>query len=367
MRVAIVGAGLTGLATAAAFNRNGHQVRVFEQAPGLRATGLAINLWSNATSLLPGFGIPAHRVPGEPFSRMLLRASGREVAAMELPAEGLPHVNVERAELLTALAAVLPPDAVTYGARCADPSALAALVGEHDLVVVADGANSALRTAVARPPRKRWTWTVWQACVTAAVPGVPPGTGASVFRPGLFCGIWRLPGDRVTWFAEQPGRSSGDGARLLRDLRDDEDPVLRTLAHATAEEEDWTEWRAQDMWPPRTLHRGNVVLAGDAAHTMLPTLGQGACQCLEDAAALAAAVEAPRGLDDALRRYEAARVPRVRRLVAMARAGAASRRSSAASRAVPAVMSARMMAVTGGPALRHITKPIKTLNLVPNG
>jgi hypothetical protein len=51
---------------------------------------------------------------------------------------------------------------------------------------------------------------------------------------------------------------------------------------------------------------------------MLPTLGQGACQCLEDAA-------------------------------------------------VPAVMSARMMAVTGGPALRRITKPVKTLNLVPNG
>jgi hypothetical protein len=40
--------------------------------------------------------------------------------------------------------------------------------------------------------------------------------------------------------------------------------VLRTLARATAEE-DWTEWRAQDMWPPQTLHRGNVVLAGDAA------------------------------------------------------------------------------------------------------
>jgi 2-polyprenyl-6-methoxyphenol hydroxylase-like FAD-dependent oxidoreductase len=216
MRAAIVGAGLTGLATAAAFSRNGHQVRVFEQAPGLRASGLAINLWSNATSLLPGFGIPAHRVPGEPFSRMLLRASGREVAAMELPAEGLPHVNVERAELLTALAAVLPPDAVTYGARCADPPALAALAGEHDLVVVADGANSALRTAVARPPRKRWTWTVWQACVTAEVPEVPPGTGASVFRPGLFCGIWRLPEGRVTWFAEQPGRSPADGARLLR-------------------------------------------------------------------------------------------------------------------------------------------------------
>jgi 2-polyprenyl-6-methoxyphenol hydroxylase-like FAD-dependent oxidoreductase len=354
MRVAIVGAGLTGLATAAALHRNGHGVRVFEQAPGLRASGLAINLWSNATSLLPAFGIPASRVPGEPFTRMLLRASGREVAAMDLPAKGLPHVNLERGQLLGALAAALPADAVTYGVRCADLSALAA---EHDLVVVADGANSALRPAVTRPPRKRWTWTVWQACVTADVPEVPPGAGASVFRPGLFCGIWRLPGNRITWFAEQPDRQPGDGRRLLENLRDDKDPVLRTLAHATAEE-DWIEWRAQDMWPRRTLHRGNIVLAGDAAHAMLPTLGQGACQCLEDAAALATAVAAARSVEEALRRYERAPAPRVRRLVAMARAGAASRRPGLASRAVPDVMSARLMALTGGPMLRRITRPV---------
>jgi 2-polyprenyl-6-methoxyphenol hydroxylase-like FAD-dependent oxidoreductase len=75
LRLAIVGAGLAGLATAAALSRSGHEVTVLEQADGLRASG-------------------------------------------ELPARGLPHVNVERAELLSSLAATLPPDAVTYGVRC---------------------------------------------------------------------------------------------------------------------------------------------------------------------------------------------------------------------------------------------------------
>jgi 2-polyprenyl-6-methoxyphenol hydroxylase-like FAD-dependent oxidoreductase len=183
MEVAIVGAGLAGLATAAAFSRAGHGVRVFEQADGLRASGLAINLWSNATSLLPAFGIPASRIPGEPFSRMVMRASGREVASMELPPRGLPHVNVERAELLNALAAQLPAGAIAYGQRCSD---VATLAGDHDLVVVADGAQSALRPAVTRPPRKRWTWTVWQACITADIAEVPAGAGVSLIRPGLF-------------------------------------------------------------------------------------------------------------------------------------------------------------------------------------
>jgi 2-polyprenyl-6-methoxyphenol hydroxylase-like FAD-dependent oxidoreductase len=357
MHIAIVGAGLAGLATGAAFSRAGHDVQVFEQADGLRASGLAINLWSNATSLLPAFGIPAGRIPGEPFSRMVWRAGGREVTSMELPARGLPHVNVERAELLNALAAALPADAITYGTRCAD---VAALADGHDLVVVADGANSALRAAVTRPARRQWTWTVWQGSVTTELPEVPKGAGASVMRAGLFAGVWRLSGDRITWFAEQPGRAPGDGKRLLQELKSDEDSALRTLALATSEQ-DWVEWHARDVWPSRTLHRGNVVLLGDAAHAMLPTLGQGACQCLEDAAVLASAVAAEDTLEGALRRYETKRVPRVRRITALARAGAVSRRSNAANRALPPALNARLTALSGGPVLRRITRPTITM------
>jgi 2-polyprenyl-6-methoxyphenol hydroxylase-like FAD-dependent oxidoreductase len=353
MRIAIVGAGLAGLATAAAFSRKGQEVTVFEQAGGLRASGLAINLWSNATSLLPSYGVPADRIPGHPFSRMVIRAGGREVAAMKLPPQGLPHVNVQRADLLNALAGTLPAGSVKFGVRCTDARELA---GDHDLVVVADGANSALRAAVAGPPGKRWTWTVWQTCVTADVPLIPADAGASIIKPGLFSGVWRLAGGQVTWFAEQPARAQGDGKQLLADLKDDEDPVLRELAAATPPEE-WFEWRAADLWPRRPWHSGNIVLVGDAAHAMLPTLGQGACQSLDDAAVLAAAVTAGGGLDQALRRYEAKRVPRTRRIVALARAGARGRRPSPAAKAIPAALNGRLMAVSGGVLLRRLTRP----------
>jgi 2-polyprenyl-6-methoxyphenol hydroxylase-like FAD-dependent oxidoreductase len=353
VRVAVAGAGLAGLATAAALRRAGHEVAVFEQAGTLRSGGLAINLWSNATSLLPALGLPAGQIPGQPFSRMLMRGGGRAVTSMALPARGLPHVTVERAELLTALAGLLPDRAISYGTRIGDVSALA---GEHDLVVVADGASSSLRPAVTGPAGRRWTWTIWQATVAAELPQVPADAGASVVRTGLFGGVWRLPGERITWFVAQPERPPGDGGALLAELREDEDPVLRTLARATAPER-WTEWRTADLWPSRTWHRGNVVLVGDAAHAMLPTLGQGACQSIEDTAALAGAVAAEGGLDQALRRYAAIRVPRVRRILALARVGALSMRSSPASRAMPATMAARLMARSGGPALRRITRP----------
>ena len=184
-----------------------------------------------------------------------------------------------------------------------------------------------------------------------------------MIRAGLFAGIWRLSGDRITWFAEQPERNPGGGGQLLQELKDDEDPALRKLAQATLEqgEQGFTEWHAKDLWPSRTLHRDNVVLVGDAAHAMLPTLGQGACQCLEDAAVLASTVAAEDTLDQALRRYEATRVPRVRRITALARAGALSRRSNAASRALPPRSNARLTALSGGPVLRRITRPTITV------
>lgn len=348
-----MGAGLAGLASAAGLSRSGHRVTVFEQADELRASGLAITLWSNATSLLPSLGIPADAVPGEPFDRMLVRGAGRNAATIELPTPGVPHVGVDRADLLTALAGTLPDGTVRYGARRTGVRELAA---EYDLVVIADGANTTLATEVTGAPRRRWHWTVWQASVTEEMPEVPPRAGASVPRPGVFIGIWRLAGDRLTWFAEQPGRGTGSGTDLLAALRDDPDPVVRRLARVTPPDR-WTEWRIEDRWPARTLHRGNIVLVGDAAHATLPTIGQGAGQAVEDAAVLARAITAEDTLEAALRRYERIRVPRVRRVVAMSRAGALGRRPNPLTRALPETALARQMAATGGPMLRRMSRP----------
>jgi FAD-dependent urate hydroxylase len=353
VRIAVAGGGLAGLAAAAGLTRRGHEVVVYEQAESLRASGQAFNLAPNATSLLPGLGVAADRLPGEPFSRLVLRAGGREVAVIKLPACGQPHVTAERAEVLTALADTLPPGTIRYGRRCTDVEALAS---GHDLVVVADGTRSALRNAVTHQPRRRWTWTIWQACMTADIPLLPPDAGVCVVRPGFFSGIHRLPGGRVTWFAEQAGRPAGTGAEFLAELAADPDPVLRAAAEATAPEQ-WTEWSAVDMWPPARLYRGNIVLAGDAAHAMLPTIGQGACLSLEDGVALAAAVAGPGGLDRALHHYEQARVRRVRMITALARITAVARRPGAAGRMLSPAGTARLLALAGGPVLRRLARP----------
>ncbi|MZE49853.1 hypothetical protein GTY86_00655, partial [Streptomyces sp. SID5770] len=65
--------------------------------------------------------------------------------------------------------------------------------------------------------------------------------------------------------------------------------------------------------------KGRITLLGDAAHPMTPNLGQGACQAIEDAVALADSLDEYPDLPHALRAYEMRRAPRVDGIVRMAR------------------------------------------------
>ena len=66
-------------------------------------------------------------------------------------------------------------------------------------------------------------------------------------------------------------------------------------------------WGLRDREPLPTWTQGRVAMLGDAAHPMLPFLGQGACMALEDALVLGRAFAAAGTVDEALARYEAAR------------------------------------------------------------
>jgi salicylate hydroxylase len=80
-------------------------------------------------------------------------------------------------------------------------------------------------------------------------------------------------------------------------------------------------WALFDRKPMAHWSVGRVTLLGDSCHAMLPFMGQGAAQAIEDGATLSACLAA--GGDapvDALRRYEALRLPRVTRLQELSRA-----------------------------------------------
>ena len=79
-------------------------------------------------------------------------------------------------------------------------------------------------------------------------------------------------------------------------------------------------WRRFPTVRNARWHAGNVVLLGDAAHTAHFSVGSGTKLAMEDAIALAAALQAERSVPDALAAYEAERRPQVESLQRAAQA-----------------------------------------------
>ncbi|HEY3750863.1 MAG TPA: bifunctional salicylyl-CoA 5-hydroxylase/oxidoreductase [Pseudonocardiaceae bacterium] len=200
---------------------------------------------------------------------------------------------------------------------------VAQLAATHDLVVAADGVNSAVRTAHAdtfRPGldvgRCKYMWLgtskVFDA-FTFHVRETPHGVmqlhcypyddATSTFIVEMHDSVWRRAG--FDEFADQhlaPGESDEKSVAAVRalfaDVLDGHD-VLRNNSR-------WINFTTV-----RNAHwrHGNVVLLGDAAHTAHFSIGSGTKLAMEDALALAACLHEEPDTDAALAAYEAERRP----------------------------------------------------------
>src|SRR5258708_27671333 len=85
------------------------------------------------------------------------------------------------------------------------------------------------------------------------------------------------------------------------------------------DEEDIVRNPIYESKPLRHWSRGRVTLLGDAAHTMTPNLGQGACQAIEDAVELGKCLKSEPDIVSALQLYKRRRVRRTNMITRLAR------------------------------------------------
>lgn len=332
LRVAIVGGGIGGLAAANALARRNVAVAVFEQAPVLGEVGAGVLITPNSIRQLERMDLGSTIAElggriGE--DSRYCRSDGTTVAPIRTSDSGGTHgvYGMHRADLLDALADALPTGVVHTGHRCIgfkqdewtarltfDNGALA----DADVVVAADGIHSVLQSHVVRPPSPVYSgYVAYRGLLDGdAVPNWPrdvhlvwmgdqkhfmvyPVRGGSLLNYVAF-----LPSSQP---AEETWSGMGDPDALRAAFAGWDASVEQLLSQVDTTF--W--WGLFDREPLGKWTRGRLTLLGDAAHPMLPHLGQGANQAIEDGVALAVLL-ADRDRTDApkaLQVYEAFRRP----------------------------------------------------------
>jgi 2-polyprenyl-6-methoxyphenol hydroxylase-like FAD-dependent oxidoreductase len=348
LSIAIVGAGMGGMAVAATLRRAGYaKLAIFEQASRFARIGAGIQMMPNSMKVLRGIGVEARlrKLAFAPYSHLNRMGDTGEVT-LELPMPeslyGAPYLCMHRADLHDALASVVPSDAVHLNKKVTGLVQHGKLVtlsfadgtqATADLVIGADGVHSTVRELILGPERPLHKGRVAYRAVfpSALMKGKDIGPSRTKWwgtdrhiviyytkadRSEIYF-VTSLP-EPAEWATPESWSAKGD-VKALRQAYEGFHPDVRAVLDACP---DCHKWAILERDPLPAWSRGRVVLLGDACHPMTPYMAQGAATSIEDAAVLARCLETAEenDIERALARYEAHRKPRTSRIQAISSA-----------------------------------------------
>ncbi|QEG42747.1 FAD-dependent monooxygenase [Roseimaritima ulvae] len=348
MEVAILGAGVAGLASAITLNQIGISVRVFERRESVHNLGAGVVCWPNATFVLSEIGIldELRTVAGKITAMRRTTQSDIELGTLNVQqldaAMGFPSLAVLREDLMRVLLQRAEECGIpiTFNAhataieRRSDGCQVLFADGTSispTLIIGADGRmDSKARQYITNDSRPvyqgfvnwigihRWSQSKFDRLEVRDYWGV-----------GARFGVVPVSADTAYWAGGlavpelSPTRTSTHLRQLKQTFADWPAPVSEIVWAASNTN---TKGLALfDHNPAPNWHRNNVLMIGDAAHAALPTSGQGAAQAFEDAWFLAREISAsPGDLENALTNFTQKRLKKTSGIVMGGRAFAAN-------------------------------------------
>jgi FAD-dependent urate hydroxylase len=341
LKVIIIGAGMGGLTTGIALQQVGYTVEIYDRARELRPAGAGISLWSNGVKVLNQLGLGrevaaiggemnrmeyrSHR--DEPLTNIDLRPLIQQVGQRPYP--------VARTDLQQMLLDAFGPEKVQLGMKCVaaeqDATSATAIFEDGtratgDVLIGADGIRSTVREHILDTPiQPRYAdYINWNGLVPASPDLCDADNWILYVGESKRASMMPVGGDRFYFFFGVPTPQGTETpptdrrAELAKHFAG-WPPAIQNLIQ-TLDPETTNRLEISDIDPPAHLVKGRMALVGDSGHATTPTLGQGGCQAMEDAAVLARyLVTTNISVADALQRYEKARKDRTAKLTLKAR------------------------------------------------
>jgi 6-hydroxynicotinate 3-monooxygenase len=339
LSIAIVGAGMGGLATAAALRRVGIDVTVYEQASQFARIGAGIQIGCNAMKVLRKLGLEQRLRAQSFYPRSWNNRDWRtgEVKFDMIFGEsaedkfGAPYLLAHRGDLHAALASAVPAECVRLSHRLAGLEEVGGGVrlsfanGESataDAVIGADGVHSLVRDILFGTSPVNFTGRIaYRTTYPAALlNGYKIDDCTKWWGEDRHIVIYYVKPDRseVYFVTSQPepdfrieSWSAKGDVKELRAAFDGFDPQVTKVLDACP---DVHKWAIVDRDALSRWAEGKVTLLGDAP--MTPYMAQGAAMAIEDAAVLSRCLEGVErdGISAAFARFEATRRERTARI-----------------------------------------------------
>ncbi|MGL4285559.1 MAG: FAD-dependent oxidoreductase [Phreatobacter sp.] len=318
----IAGAGLAGLAAAAALAQRGWKVRVHEKGRQLREIGAGLYLWENALDAMREIGVydkVAAVGVRSTTPRALLDHNHSEIELRRAD-DVVPELIVV---LRTELHRILAECAMDHGVEIvtnsrvlgADPEGRLEFEGGYgpkaDLVIGADGVFSKVRDSLRLATE---IIELKDGCGRHLIPR-KPGDSLDERRVEMWSGGRRIgmapaskdhhyvflccPESDIAGRTQQPFNLEAwvESHPWYRDY-------LERLPRHPVEH-----WRPFYNVSCSSWSKGRVCIIGDAAHGMAPNLGQGACVAMVNGVMLARTLTGAHDVEQALRAWEASERP----------------------------------------------------------
>jgi len=330
-RIIIIGGGIGGAATALALSRAGFEPVVYERTKELREVGAGIALWANATHILNKLGLleEAKQVGYLTTNYQFNSQRGKELVNVAIDGFELPVIGIHRAELHQLLWRNIPSERLILGEiferfehknNQVHAYFASGLSVEGSALIGADGLRSRVRAAIlgSEPPTYRGFKT-WRGLTDYVPNGYRPGYIQEFLGGGKGFGFMMLGKGKMYWYAAATATEAQPDAVMgrkkeLEAMYQDWFPSIPELITATDEANILTT-DLYDRPPTQPWSQHNITLLGDAAHPMLPTMGQGACTALEDAYVVAKCLQETSDPIAAFQHYESLRFPRTKAIV----------------------------------------------------